>query len=255
MSDKKIHFVSSDNEAAKDAKDNLVEKYKDYSASEADVIVALGGDGLMLKTLHDNIEEAKPIFGINKGSVGFLMNDYNDDDLLERIESATLTKVYPLQMTVITEHDEISAKAINEVSLLRQTYQAAKIKIKIDDKIRLEELICDGILLATPAGSTAYNLSAHGPILPITSNLLALTPISAFRPRRWKGALLPHDSIVEIEILEKNKRPVSAVADNLEIRDIESVKITEDRKTELFMLFDPETNLEEKILEEQFTYS
>ena len=255
MSDKKIHFVSSDNKAAKEAKDNLVKKYKDYSAPEADVIVALGGDGLMLQTLHDNIDEAKPIFGINKGSVGFLMNDYNDDDLLERIESATLTKVYPLQMTVKTKQEEISAKAINEVSLLRQTYQAAKIKIKIDDKIRLEELICDGILLATPAGSTAYNLSAHGPILPITSNLLALTPISAFRPRRWKGALLPHDSIVEIEILEKNKRPVSAVADNLEIRDIESVKITEDRKTELFMLFDPETNLEEKILEEQFTYS
>ena len=255
MSDKKIHFVSSDNKAAKEAKDNLVKKYKDYSAPEADVIVALGGDGLMLQTLHDNIDEAKPIFGINKGSVGFLMNDYNDDDLLERIESATLTKVYPLQMTVKTEQEEISAKAINEVSLLRQTYQAAKIKIKIDDKIRLEELICDGILLATPAGSTAYNLSAHGPILPINSNLLALTPISAFRPRRWKGALLPHDSIVEIEILEKNKRPVSAVADNLEIRDIESVKITEDRKTELFMLFDPETNLEEKILEEQFTYS
>ena len=255
MSDKKIHFVSSDNEAAKEAKDNLVKKYKDYPASEADVIVALGGDGLMLQTLHNNIDEAKPIFGINKGSVGFLMNDYNNDDLLERIDSATLTKVYPLQMTVKTEKEEISAKAINEVSLLRQTYQAAKIKIKIDDKIRLEELICDGILLATPAGSTAYNLSAHGPILPINSNLLALTPISAFRPRRWKGALLPHDSIVEIEILEKTKRPVSAVADNLEIRDIESVKITEDRKTELFMLFDPETNLEEKILEEQFTYS
>ena len=255
MSDKKIHFVSSDNEAAKEAKDNLVKKYKDYPASEADVIVTLGGDGLMLQTLHNNIDEAKPIFGINKGSVGFLMNDYNNDDLLERIDSATLTKVYPLQMTVKTEKEEISAKAINEVSLLRQTYQAAKIKIKIDDKIRLEELICDGILLATPAGSTAYNLSAHGPILPINSNLLALTPISAFRPRRWKGALLPHDSIVEIEILEKTKRPVSAVADNLEIRDIESVKITEDRKTELFMLFDPETNLEEKILEEQFTYS
>ena len=255
MSDKKIHFVSSDNKAAKEAKDSLVKKYKDYPASEADVIVALGGDGLMLQTLHNNIDKAKPIFGINKGSVGFLMNDYNDDNLLERIDSATLTKVYPLQMTVKTEKEEISAKAINEVSLLRQTYQAAKIKIKIDDKIRLEELICDGILLATPAGSTAYNLSAHGPILPINSNLLALTPISAFRPRRWKGALLPHDSIVEIDILEKTKRPVSAVADNLEIRDIESVKITEDRKTELFMLFDPETNLEEKILEEQFTYS
>ena len=255
MTYKKLTFMASNDLEAKNALIKLTKRYQDFGIEAADVVVALGGDGLMLQTLHDNIDEAKPIFGINKGSVGFLMNDYNDDDLLERIESATLTKVYPLQMTVKTEQEEISAKAINEVSLLRQTYQAAKIKIKIDDKIRLEELICDGILLATPAGSTAYNLSAHGPILPITSNLLALTPISAFRPRRWKGALLPHDSIVEIEILEKNKRPVSAVADNLEIRDIESVKITEDRKTELFMLFDPETNLEEKILEEQFTYS
>ena len=255
MSDKKIHFVSSDNKTAKEAKDNLVKRYNNYPASDADVIVALGGDGLMLQTLHDNINEAKPIFGINRGSVGFLMNDFSDEDLLERIASATLTKVHPLQMTVKTEKDEINAKAINEVSLLRQTYQAAKVKIRIDNKIRLEELICDGILLSTPAGSTAYNLSAHGPILPITSNLLALTPISAFRPRRWKGALLPHDSTVEIEVLEKAKRPVSAVADNLEIRDIENVKIIEDRETELFMLFDPETNLEEKILEEQFTYS
>ncbi len=255
MSNKKIHFVSSDNKTAKEAKDNLVKRYNNYPASDADVIVALGGDGLMLQTLHDNINEAKPIFGINRGSVGFLMNDFSDEDLLERITSATLTKVHPLQMTVKTEKDEINAKAINEVSLLRQTYQAAKIKIRIDNKIRLEELICDGILLSTPAGSTAYNLSAHGPILPITSNLLALTPISAFRPRRWKGALLPHDSTVEIEVLEKSKRPVSAVADNLEIRDIENVKIIEDRETELFMLFDPETNLEEKILEEQFTYS
>ena len=159
------------------------------------------------------------------------------------------------KLTFSFNEKEISAKAINEVSLLRQTYQAAKIKIKIDNKIRLDELICDGILLSTPAGSTAYNLSAHGPILPIKSNLLALTPISAFRPRRWKGALLPHKSIVEIEVLEKSKRPVSAVADNLEIRDISYVKILEDRDTELFMLFDQETNLEEKILEEQFTYS
>jgi NAD+ kinase len=158
-------------------------------------------------------------------------------------------------MIVKTKDDNISAKAINEVSLLRQTYQAAKLGIKIDGKDRLEELICDGVLLATPAGSTAYNLSAHGPILPINSNLLALTPISAFRPRRWKGALIPHNSEVEIEILENEKRPVSAVADNLEIRNVLSVTITEDKKTELFMLFDSETNLEEKILNEQFTYS
>ncbi|MEC9414723.1 MAG: NAD kinase [Pseudomonadota bacterium] len=255
MKDKKIHFVSSENIQAKKAKDDLIKEYNNVPVSEADVIVALGGDGLMLQTLHDNIKEAKPIFGINRGSVGFLMNDFNNNNLMERINSATSTMVHPLQMYAKTKKEEILAKAINEVSLLRQTYQAAKLEIKIDGKSRLEELICDGVLLATPAGSTAYNLSAHGPILPITSNLLALTPISAFRPRRWKGALIPHNSEVEINILENKKRPVSAVADNLEIRDVLSVKINEDRNTELFMLFDSDTNLEEKILEEQFTYS
>ena len=255
MADKKLHFVSSENTEAIKAKKDLMEEYKNFSVSEADVIVALGGDGLMLQTLHDNIEQAKPIFGINRGSVGFLMNEFNNDNLMERINSATSTMVHPLQMYAKTGNEEGLAKAINEVSLLRQSYQAAKLGIKIDGKNRLEELICDGILLSTPAGSTAYNLSAHGPILPITSNLLALTPISAFRPRRWKGALIPHNSEVEINILENKKRPVSAVADNLEIRDVLSVKINEDRDTELFMLFDSETNLEEKIIEEQFTYS
>ncbi len=255
MKIKKLHFVSSENAEAVKAKNLLIDKYDDFSAPEADVIIALGGDGLMLQTLHENIDQSKPIFGMNRGSVGFLMNDYRQENLIERINSATLTKVHPLEMIVKTDEDNISAKAINEVSLLRQTYQAAKLGIKIDGKDRLEELICDGVLLATPAGSTAYNLSAHGPILPINSNLLALTPISAFRPRRWKGALIPHNSEVEIEILENEKRPVSAVADNLEIRNILSVKINEDKKTELFMLFDSETNLEEKILNEQFTYS
>ena len=255
MADKKLHFVSSENTEAIKAKKDLMEEYKNFSVSEADVIVALGGDGLMLQTLHDNIEQAKPIFGINRGSVGFLMNEFNNDNLMERINSATSTMVHPLQMYAKTEKEEVLAKAINEVSLLRQSYQAAKLGIKIDGKNRLEELICDGVLLSTPAGSTAYNLSAHGPILPITSHLLALTPISAFRPRRWKGALIPHNSEVEINILENKKRPVSAVADNLEIRDVLSVKINEDRDTELFMLFDSETNLEEKIIEEQFTYS
>ena len=254
MSDKKIHFVSSDNKAAKEAKDNLVKKYKDYSAPEADVIVALGGDGLMLQTLHDNIDEAKPIFGINKGSVGFLMNDYNDDDLLERIESATLTKVYPLQMTVKTEQEEISAKAINEVSLLRQTYQAAKIKIKIDDKIRLEELICDGILLATPAGSTAYNLSARGQIIPMNSNLLALTPISPFRPRSWRGALINSKSKVSFIILDEKKRSVNASADFKEIKDVKKVEIKEDRTIKLSLLFDPDHNFDKKVLKEQFSF-
>ena len=189
---------------------------------------------------------------MNKGSIGFLMNKYEEDNLIRRIDKAEMTRVYPLQMEAITENDTKTAKAINEVSLLRQTYQAAKIQIFIDGKERLAELICDGILLSTPAGSTAYNLSAHGSILPITSNLLALTPISAFRPRRWKGALIPHTSVVKIDILESGKRPVSVVADNLEIRDILSVKIFEDRKTELLMLFDPETRLEDKILDEQF---
>jgi|TARA_B100001996_G_scaffold12358_1_gene10358 NAD+ kinase len=255
MEVKKLHFVSSENTEAKKAKKLLIDEYNDFSAAEADVIIALGGDGLMLQTLHENIKQSKPIFGMNRGSVGFLMNDYNQENLIERVNTATLTKVHPLEMIVKTKDDNISAKAINEVSLLRQTYQAAKLGIKIDGKDRLEELICDGVLLATPAGSTAYNLSAHGPILPINSNLLALTPISAFRPRRWKGALIPHNSEVEIEILENEKRPVSAVADNLEIRNVLSVTITEDKKTELFMLFDSETNLEEKILNEQFTYS
>ena len=252
MSDKKLHFVSSDYPDAIKAKKALSQTYKNYKISEADVVVALGGDGLMLQTLHENIGNSLPIYGMNRGSIGFLMNKYREDNLIGRIDKAEMTRVYPLQMEAITENDTKTAKAINEVSLLRQTYQAAKIQIFIDGKERLSELICDGILLSTPAGSTAYNLSAHGSILPITSNLLALTPISAFRPRRWKGALIPHTSVVKIDILESEKRPVSVVADNLEIRDILSVKIFEDRKTELLMLFDPETKLEEKILDEQF---
>lgn len=252
MSDKKLHFVSSDHPDAKKAKKALSQTYKNYEISEADVVVALGGDGLMLQTLHENIGNSLPIYGMNKGSIGFLMNKYEEDNLIRRIDKAEMTRVYPLQMEAKTENDTKTAKAINEVSLLRQTYQAAKIQIFIDGKERLAELICDGILLSTPAGSTAYNLSAHGSILPITSNLLALTPISAFRPRRWKGALIPHTSVVKIDILESEKRPVSVVADNLEIRNILSVKIFEDRKTELLMLFDPETRLEDKILDEQF---
>jgi len=252
MSDKKLHFVSSNHPDAQKAKKVLSQAYNNYKISEADVVVALGGDGLMLQTLHENIGNSLPIYGMNRGSVGFLMNKYREDNLVGRIEKSEMTRVYPLQMEAITENDTKTAKAINEVSLLRQTYQAAKIQIFIDDKERLAELICDGILLSTPAGSTAYNLSAHGSILPITSNLLALTPISAFRPRRWKGALIPHTSEVKIDILESEKRPVSAVADNLEIRNILSVKIFEDRNTELLMLFDPETRLEEKILDEQF---
>jgi NAD+ kinase len=226
MSEIKIHIVASNNPEAKKAKSNLSKLYKNYPVSRANVIVALGGDGLMLQTLHDNIERELPIYGMNRGSIGFLMNNYNEKNLLKR----------------------------NEVSLLRETYQAAKLKIYIDGKERLDELVCDGLLLSTPAGSTAYNLSAHGPILPLTSNLLALTPISAFRPRRWKGALLPRNVKVKIVILEKNKRPVSAVADNSEFRNIEYVEISENKDIQLKMLFDPKTNLEERIINEQFIY-
>ena len=252
----KPFFLASNNEDAQKKKESLEKKFGTNAVESADVIVVLGGDGFMLEAIKKQMENNLPLFGLNYGSVGFLMNTVNDEDLIQRLDSSQSIKIKPLSMNAkSTDGSEHSAIAVNEVSLLRETHQAAKIKISIDKHVRLEELVCDGVLLSTPSGSTAYNLSAHGPILPINSNLLALTPISAFRPRRWKGALLPHDSIVEIEILEKTKRPVSAVADNLEIRDIESVKVTEDRETELFMLFDPETNLEEKILEEQFTYS
>ena len=254
MSEIKIHIVASNNPEAKKAKSNLSKLYKNYPVSRANVIVALGGDGLMLQTLHDNIERELPIYGMNRGSIGFLMNNYNEKNLLKRIEKSTSTNLYPLKMKAKSKSKIYTAQAINEVSLLRETYQAAKLKIYIDGKERLDELVCDGLLLSTPAGSTAYNLSAHGPILPLTSNLLALTPISAFRHRRWKGALLPRNVKVKIVILEKNKRPVSAVADNSEFRNIEYVEISENKDIQLKMLFDPKTNLEERIINEQFIY-
>jgi len=186
MSEIKIHLVSSNNVEAKKAKKDLTKLYKNYPIDKANTIVALGGDGLMLQTLHDNINRDLPIYGMNKGSIGFLMNKYNEKNLLKRIEKSISAELHPLKMKTKSKNKIFTAKAINEVSLLRETYQAAKVKIYVDGKERLNELICDGLLLCTPAGSTAYNLSAHGPILPLTSNLLALTPISAFRPRRWK---------------------------------------------------------------------
>jgi NAD+ kinase len=254
MNEIKIHIVASNNLIAKKAKINLAKIYKNYPIGKANTIVALGGDGLMLQTLHDNIDRDLPIYGMNRGSIGFLMNKYNEKNLLKRIERSTQTNLHPLKMKAKSKKKIYTSQAINEVSLLRETYQAAKLKIYIDGKERLNELVCDGLLLSTPAGSTAYNLSAHGPILPLTSNLLALTPISAFRPRRWKGALLPRNVKVKIVILEKNKRPVSAVADNSEFRDVEYVEISENRDIQLKMLFDPKTNLEERIINEQFIY-
>jgi NAD+ kinase len=218
-------------------------------------VVALGGDGLMLQTLHQVMSRNVPVFGMNCGSVGFLMNDYSDDGLIDRLRAANPTRISPLAMHVTdvsgAMHD---ALALNEVSLFRTSYQAVKVEIIVDGRTQMEELICDGILLSTPAGSTAYNLSAHGPILPIDSPLLALTPISPFRPRRWRGAILGNSAVVTFRTREREKRPVAAVADNVEFRDVAEVVVTEDREHQVTLLFDPGTGLEERVLSEQFRY-
>ncbi len=232
----------------------LIDRYGQASESEADVIVALGGDGFMLETLHRNLDRRTPVFGMNRGSVGFLLNDFDEDDLPTRVAGAVPTVIHPLQMDAWTEDGRVhSGLAINEVSLLRQTRQSAKLRIEVDDRVRMEELSCDGCLLATPAGSTAYNLSAHGPIIPLDSQVLALTPISAFRPRRWRGALLPHQSKVAFQVLEPEKRPVSATADGFEVRRVTRVEIRERRDVALTMLFDAGRSFEERVLAEQFS--
>ncbi|MEW5423868.1 NAD kinase [Amorphus sp. 3PC139-8] len=251
----KIAFVASPTDEAEAARAELVARYGDIPADEADVIVALGGDGLMLTTLHRFMNTGKPIYGLNRGSVGFLMNEYRVDGLHERIDAAVTTAIRPLLMTARDVYGaEHTARAINEVSLLRQTHQAAKLRISIDKRVRLEELICDGVLVSTPAGSTAYNLSAHGPILPIYAPLLALTPISAFRPRRWRGALLPNHVTVRMEICEAAKRPVAAAADHVEIRSVVEVEVAEDVKSKSLVMFDPDHSWDERILAEQFRY-
>lgn len=249
-----LAFTASDRPEALEAKDALVARYGQASPDQAQVIVALGGDGFMLETLHENLGNERPIYGMNRGSVGFLMNEYSEDGLLERINAAERAIIHPLSMFAIDIHgQEHRAIAMNEVSLLRQTRQTAKLRISIDGKVRLGELSCDGALVATPAGSTAYNLSAHGPIIPLDAKVLALTPISAFRPRRWRGALLAHTARVTFEILEADKRPVSAVADNFEVRDVVEVNIAENRDVALHMLFDAGRSLEERVLAEQFS--
>lgn len=252
---KKIAFLSSGMSEADEAMALLVRRYGNVDCDDADVIVALGGDGLMLQTLHRFMGIKKPIFGMNRGSVGFLMNEYQANSLPERLAAAEASVIHPLIMRVTdvdgTRHE---ARAINEVSLLRQTYQAAKLRISIDGRERLAELICDGLLVATPAGSTAYNLSANGPILPLDAPLMALTPISAFRPRRWRGALLPDKAKVLVDVLESGKRPVSAVADHIEVRNVNSVEIEMDHETGVSILHDPGHSLEERILREQFGY-
>jgi len=237
-----------------EARDRLIAIYGNVPKDAADVVIALGGDGFMLEVLHDPIAARVPIYGMNRGSVGFLMNEFSETGLLERIAEAERAKIHPLKMIAVDTHGgRFEAMALNEVSLLRQTRQTAKLKISIDGKVRLTELSCDGALVATPAGSTAYNLSAHGPIIPLDARVLALTPISAFRPRRWRGALLAHTARVSFEILEADKRPVSAVADNFEVRNVSEVHVAEDRETSMTMLFDAGRSLEERVLAEQFS--
>ncbi|MGJ8669922.1 MAG: NAD kinase [Oceanococcus sp.] len=253
MTFEKLAFVGSRSEGSKAAITALEAKYSHVPLDEADVVVALGGDGFMLEALHRNMQRNLPIYGMNRGTVGFLLNRYSEDQLLDRLNGAQEVILHPLKMTTQTDSgSEQTAHAINEVSLLRQTRQAANLRVLIDGKERIDKMICDGALLATPAGSTAYNLSAHGPILPIGSGVLALTPISAFRPRRWRGAVLPHDAEVTFEVLDYYKRPVSAVADATEVRNVVEVRVGEDTDVSLRLLFDAEHNLEERILNEQF---
>jgi len=248
-----IAFTASDQPEAQAALESLTARYGGTRPEDADIIVALGGDGFILHTLHAYMKTKVPIYGMNRGSVGFLMNAYDEDDLPARLARAHATTLHPLRM-VATDVDgaKHEALAINEVSLLRQARQAAKIRILVDGVERMEEMICDGVLVATPAGSTAYNLSAAGPIIPLEADILALTPISAFRPRRWRGALLPAKAAVEFQVIEPGFRSVSATADFHEVRDVSRVTISEDRSVSLKLLFDPEHNLEERIIKEQF---
>ena len=249
----RIAFVAGPSAEAQQALAQLVAIYGNRAPEDADVVVALGGDGLMLQTLHQHMRSGIPIYGMHRGTVGFLMNEFSPLALAERLEAAKLTVINPLLMRATDIHGEVHIHhAINEVSLFRQTYQAARLRILVDEHERMAELVADGIMVATPAGSTAYNLSAQGPILPINAALLALTPISPFRPRRWRGAILPDNSRIRIQVLEPAKRPVSAVADQKEVRDIESVELEIARDRRLTLLFDPGHSLDERIVAEQF---
>ncbi|MEM6463331.1 MAG: NAD kinase [Pseudomonadota bacterium] len=248
-------FISSETDQSREAAERLATLYGHTDADEADVIVALGGDGFMLQTLHDTMDTGKLIYGMNQGSVGFLLNEYSEEGLGQRIGAAVEHHIHPLEMKALdAEGNTAHAYAINEVSVLRQSYQAAKLKVLIDKRVRLEELICDGLMVATPAGSTAYNLSAHGPIIPLEAPLLALTPVSAFRPRRWRGALLPNRVTVEMEVLEPGKRPVNAVADHTEVKSVQHVTIREASEVTARILSDPDHSWDDRILAEQFMY-
>ena len=250
-----IAFVASQTPEAREAYAKLEKRYGNADPAKADVIVALGGDGLMLQTLHKFMNSGKPIYGMHRGTVGFLMNEFVEEGLAERLAAAHITVIHPLVMKARDAQGRTHKhRAINEVSLFRQSAQAAHLRILIDGQERLTELVSDGVLVATPAGSTAYNLSAQGPIIPINAPLLALTPISPFRPRRWRGALLPDKANVTIEVMDADKRPVAAVADHDEVRSVRNVNIGMDHTISINMLFDPGHNLDERILREQFGF-
>ena len=250
----RIAFVAAHTAVAAESRERLMAVYGNAPLDSAQAVVALGGDGHLLETLHALTGRGTPVYGMNCGSVGFMMNAYNEADLPRRLAESQAALLHPLRMHAVTQSGAVQeAVALNEVSLLRQLRQAAKIRISVDGRVRLDALICDGVLVSTPAGSTAYNLSAHGPIIPLSANLLPLTPISAFRPRRWRGALLPSTAQVLFEVLEPDKRPVAAVADAFEVRDVVSVHVCEDRSLQWTVLFDPDTALSERIITEQFT--
>ena len=251
----RISFVASAGAEAQQALAQLAGLYGNHDPANSDVVVALGGDGLMLQTLHKHMHSGKPIYGMHRGTIGFLMNEFSTHDLRDRLSAARETLIHPLLMRATDIHGVVHLHhAINEVALFRQSAQAARLRILIDERERMPELIADGVLVATPAGSTAYNLSAQGPILPINAALLALTPISPFRPRRWRGALLPNTAFVVIEVLDSEKRPVAAAADHDDVRDVQRVEVLSDKTISMRMLFDPGHSLEERILREQFGY-
>lgn len=250
----KLHFTSSDHAVAQTRLAELTQRHGQASLEEADMIVVLGGDGQMLHSLRDAIAFQKPVFGINCGHVGFLLNAHNDEDLLARIDKAERVTMNPLRLVTHSDRGRREALAINEVSMLRQTHNAAHLAITVNGKLQMPELVCDGVIVATPAGSTAYNLSAHGPVIPIGADLMALTPISAFRPRRWRGALLQAGSKVEIEVLQPDFRTVSASADSQEFRAVEHIEVTSANDINLELLFDSDASLLDRSIQEQFTY-
>jgi NAD+ kinase len=255
MKFRRIAFLASEAPAARRAAARLARAFGRSPVEEADVVVALGGDGHMLQTMHRLVSTGTPIYGMNRGTIGFLMNDFSERDLREKLQAAELTTVHPLRMQAFSAGGQKQiAIAFNEVSLLRQRHQAAKLALSIDGRPRLDELICDGLLVATPVGSTAYNLSAHGPILPIGAPLLAITPISAFRPRRWRGAIVPRNARIVLNVLDSDRRPVAAVADHLEVRNVKTVEIAEDTAQSVQLLFDPGHSLAERVLSEQFKF-